>query len=86
MGFMRLECSVWNNGRGAFGVKVLGGLSIRQAHFDRLCSPIIVNIDGIDVEVNIDKKTFWNQESGELIRRPFLDYFERHGLRKGDQL
>jgi len=38
---------------------------------------------GIDVEVNIDKKTFWNQKSGELIRRPFLDYFERHGLRKG---
>ena len=84
MSGVRFKCSVWNNGKGGFGVEILG--SFRRAHFDRLCSPIIVEIDGVDVEVNIEKKTFWNQKCGELIRRPFLDYFERHALRKGDQL
>ena len=86
MGVVRLKCSVWNNGSGGFGVRVLGDFSLRQAHFDRLCSPINVNIDGVDVEVNIDTKAFWNQKYGEFVRRPFLHYFERHGLRKGDQL
>ena len=85
MSVVRLKCSVLNDGRGS-GLKVLGGFSLRHAHFDRLCSPIIVNIDGIDVEVNIDKKGFWNHKCGELIRRPFFDYFERHGLRKDDKL
>jgi hypothetical protein len=85
-GGARLECSVWSNGGTGWGVKILGGTSVREAHFDRKLSPVVVEIDGIDVPVNIDKKSFWTRTCGELLRKPFEDYFKRNGLNTGDRV
>jgi hypothetical protein len=80
MGVRKLECSIWQNGRTGWGIKVLGGLSVRLAEFDRTQSPVIVEIDGEDVSVNVNKKSFWNSTCGELIRKPFGDFARKHGL------
>jgi hypothetical protein len=83
MSTTRLECSVWNNSQSGWGLKILGGPSVRLTHFDRNLSPIIVELDGVDVSVNVNKKSFWNRTCGELIRKPFADFFKRHDLATG---
>jgi hypothetical protein len=86
MSVPRLECSIWHNGQTGWGIKVLGGLSVRLANFDRTQSPVIVEIDGEDIPVNVDKKSFWNSSCGELIRKPFGDFRRRHGLSTADRV
>ena len=86
MGAVRLKCSVWNNGQSGWGVKILGGPGVRSAHFDRSSSPVIVELDGVDVSVNIDKDSFWTKTCGELIRKPFEDFFKRHSLSTPDRV
>ena len=86
MSLERLECSIWHNGQTGWGIRVLGGLSVRLANFDRKRSPVIVEIDGVDVPVNVDKKTFWNRTCGELISKPFGDFSRRHGLSTVDHV
>ena len=77
MGVRKLKCSIWHNGRTGWGIKVLGGMSVRLANFDRSQSPVIVEIDGEDVSVNVDKKSFWNSTCGELIRKLFGKFAEK---------
>jgi hypothetical protein len=86
MGVRRLECSIWHNGQTGWGIKVLGGISVRLANFDRSQSPVIVEIDGVDVPVNVDKKSFWTSTCGELIRKPFGDFTKKHGLAVSDRV
>jgi hypothetical protein len=45
---------------------------------------VIVEIDGEDVSVNIDKNSFWTSTCGELIKKPFGPFFKRHGLSSSD--
>jgi hypothetical protein len=82
----KLGCSVWTNGQNGWGIKVLGGLAVRIAHFDRKQSPIIVEINGSDVSVNINKDSFWTPKCGELIRKPFEQFAKLHRLRNGDRV
>lgn len=80
----RLECSVWTNGSGSWGIRILGGTQVRDAHFRRDLSPVIVEIDGRDYKFNVDKKSFWTRTCGELIGVAVKDWKTRHGLRSGD--
>ena len=86
MSAIKLECSIWTNGETGWGLKVLGGLRTRLAHFDRKTSPVVVEIDGIDVSVNIDKNSFWTPRCGELIRKPIGQFAKRHRLKTGDRV
>ena len=82
----QLECSVWTNGSGSWGIRILGGPQVRAAHFRRDLSPVIVEIDGRDYEFNVDKKSFWTKTCGELICVPVRAWKTRHGLRSGDHV
>jgi hypothetical protein len=82
----RLECSIWNNGQSGWGIKVLGGKDVRRGHFDRRLSPVIVEIDGIETAVNIDKDSFWNDTCGELINKVFREFKVRHNLKSSDRV
>ena len=82
----RLKCSIWTNGGTGWGLKVLGNVSVRQANFDRSKSPVIVEIDGEGVEMNIDKDSFWNKTCGELINKAIRDFKDRHNLKAYDHV
>jgi hypothetical protein len=86
MGVERLECSIWTNGQSGWGIKILGGKDVRQNHFDRKQTPVIVEVDGIDTSVNIDKESFWNETCGELIHKTFRDFTARHHLKSADRV
>jgi len=82
----RLECSLWTNGSTGWGIKILGGADLRRKFFERKLGPIVVEIDGVDVPVNIDKNSFWNSTCGELINKSFRTFKERHNLTSGERL
>jgi len=86
MGVERLECSVWTNGQFGWGIRILGGKGVRQDHFDRRQNPVIVEIDGIETSVNIDKDSFWNERCGELIHKNFGRFAVRHDLKSSDRV
>jgi hypothetical protein len=81
----RIECSVWTNGRDSWGVRILGGLSVRQKHFHPQKSPVLVLIDGIEYPFNVAKHSFWTS-CGELIGKPLATWKRRHGLRSGTRV
>jgi hypothetical protein len=76
----RIECSVWNNGRGGWGLKVLGGPEVRTVSFNRGLGCVALVLDESEVWVNIDKKSFWNETCGELICKGIGEYVARHNL------
>jgi hypothetical protein len=82
----RIECSVWNNGAKGWGLKVLGGLEVRKLHFRRSLSPVQIALEGILFPFNIDKKSFWTPECGELIKVPLRNWIIRNGLKSGDRV
>jgi hypothetical protein len=55
-------------------------------HFDRAKSPISVEVSGQDVQVNIDKQSFWDSNCGELINKGLRDWIMQHNLRTGDSV
>ena len=79
-----IECSVWNNGGSGWGLRVLGGLKVRHLHFRRSHSPVLIELDGKWCDPNVDKDSFWNENCGELIRKPLSDWINKHNLRTGD--
>lgn len=81
-----IECSVWNNGRNGWGLKVLGGTHVRLMHFRRDQSPILVELDGASFPLNVDKKSFWTKDCGELIGVALRSWIVRHGLTTGDRV
>jgi hypothetical protein len=82
---LKLECTVWNNGRTGWGIRVLGGAAVRSAHFRPEMSPVIVEIDGVKHLVNVRKKSFWTK-CGELIHKGFREWKDRHNLEAGDHV
>lgn len=82
----RIECSVWNNGAKGWGLKVLGGLEIRELHFRRGLSPVQIALDGTLFPFNIDKKSFWTPGCGELIKVPLRNWIIGNGLKSGDRV
>jgi hypothetical protein len=65
---------------------VLGGTEVRHKHFDRRRSPVVLEMDGTEVSVNIDKDSFWNGTCGELIHKSFRDFSERNNLKPSDRV
>lgn len=53
-----LLCSVWSNGKTGWGLKVPGGTEVRRRYFGRSHAKIALELDGIEVLVNIAKKSF----------------------------
>ncbi len=82
----RIECSVWNDRRAGWGLKVLGGTDVRRLNFDRSLGCIALILDGSEAWINIDKKSFWNETSGELISKNIGDYVARHNLKTSDRV
>jgi hypothetical protein len=81
-----IECSVWNNGTETWGLKILGGLKVRQRYFQRSESPVDVELDGTVYPFNIDKKSFWTPKCGELLGVPLRNWIMRNGLKSGDRV
>jgi hypothetical protein len=79
----KIECSVWNNGKNGWGLKVLGGPSVRTRHFGALSSPVRVELDGEWAQFNIDKKSFWTPACGELIGIALRDWIMKNRLTPG---
>jgi hypothetical protein len=82
----RIECSIWNNGGTGWGLKVLGGLRAREAHFRRNQSPILVEAGSAPFQVNIDKDSFWTETCGELISIALREWIMQVGLTTGDRV
>ena len=83
---LRIKCSIFSNGSNGWGVRVLGGLKVRLEHFDRSASPVWIEVDGADVDFNVDKRTFWNGGCGELIRKPVEAWAKTRNLKTGDHV
>jgi hypothetical protein len=81
-----IECSVWNNGREAWGLKVLGGIETRKRYFRREESPVSLELDGQPCLFNIDKKSFWTGTCVELIGVKLRDWIVKNGLKSGDRV
>lgn len=82
----RIECSVWTNGSNGWGVRVLGGNNVREKYFQKTISPVIVEVDGVDREFNINKKSFWTNACGELIGKAIRGWKDRHKLESGERV
>lgn len=83
---IRLECSVWTNGKNGWGVRILGGKKVREVNFRRKISPVVVEIDGVEQRFNVNKKSFWTTTCGELIGKAIRDWKDRHSLKPGDHV
>ena len=66
--------TAWNNGRhyqsgAGYGLKI--ALEDRDKYFDRNWGSVFVQIQGIneEVEVNINKQSFWTEACRELISK-----------------
>jgi hypothetical protein len=82
----KIECSVWNNGGKGWGLKVLGGLDVRERHFRRTHSPILIDLDGTHFPFNIDKESFWTPPCGELIGVALRNWIAKNGLNSGNRV
>ncbi len=80
----RIACSVWNNSRKGWGLKVSGGADVRGRNFNRDLGCIALVLDGVEVWINIDKKSFWIEDCGELISKSIGEYVARHNLKASD--
>ncbi len=82
----RIECSVWDSGRKGLGLKVPGGPDVRSLNFNRSLGCIALVLDGSEVWINIDKKSFWSAECAELVNKGLADYIARHNLQLSDRV
>lgn len=82
----RIECSVWNNGGAAWGLKVLGGLRVRKLYFHPARSPVFLELGGALSPINVKKKSFWTEDCGELISVELREWIMKKGLATGDRV
>lgn len=84
----RIECSVWSNGSNGFGITILGGALVRRQHFDRLQSPVLIELDGEFVSFNVDKDSFWKDQKDcrHLINKTLKSWFQARSLKTGDHI
>ena len=74
----------WNNGEhkasgAGYGVKL--SVEDRDSFFDRKWEKVVVTLpNGIKVEANVKKASFWNGTCRELINKKFGEWFIEKGL------
>jgi hypothetical protein len=82
-----LSGRIWNNGAEGWGIQI-PELTVRRKYFDRRMNrgKIMVEVDGLEHEMNIDKESFWTATCGELIHKSIKEFVKRHGLKTGDRV
>jgi hypothetical protein len=85
----KIECSVWYNSTNDWGLTILGGPNVRDAHFDRARSPVFVELSGTFYPCNVDKDSFWKSTSKRcihLINVNVKKWADLNGLHSGDHV
>jgi hypothetical protein len=84
----KIECSVWNNGGEGWGLNILGGPSVRDAHFDRAKSPVFVELNGVAHPFNVSKESFWKDKGAcrHIIQKAVRSWVNANDLHKGDRV
>ena len=64
--------TAWNNGQyhntgAGYGFKI--SIGDRDKYFKKYWKNVILNLDGKNIEVNIDKPSFWGNQCRELISK-----------------
>lgn len=79
-----MEVTAWNNGKhlvtgAGYGFKV--NAKDRDQHFERSWKTVLVSLPGEerDVDVNIEKSSFWSETCHELINREFGRWLLENG-------
>ena len=78
-----MKVTAWKNGRFntqglSFGLKVTA--NDRDRHFRRIWKSVFIRLpNGLDIEVNIDKASFWNNTCRELISKEIGDWLHEYG-------
>ena len=76
--------TAWNNGKhhptgAGYGLKI--AIQDRDAHFSKDWSSVVVTLpNGVKVESNINKSSFWGKSCRELINQQFGQWFMEQGL------
>lgn len=74
----------WNNGKhqasgAGYGVKL--SVQDRDSFFDRKWKKVIITLpDGVKVEANVKKDSFWNETCRELINKKLGVWFIENNL------
>lgn len=82
----KIQCSVWNNGGAAWGLKVLGGLCVRELYFHPAQSPVFIELDGALSPVNVKKRSLWTEDCGKLISIDLRKWIMKNGLATEDRV
>lgn len=72
--------TVWSNGSGSYGLKI--DASNRDKFFKREWKTIFLQLEGepTEIEVNVNKSSFWNPVCRELIHREIGRWLQANGL------
>ncbi len=80
MSNQEFEAVAWNNGKTGYGLKI--SAKNRDAFLQREWRTVNLHLAGRSepIEVNIDKRSFWNDTCRELINKEIGIWFEEYGL------
>jgi hypothetical protein len=67
---------VWSHGESGWGLKVLGGVSVRKANFDPKQSPVLAEIAGTFYPCEVKKRSFWTKTLRRAHDRHFRSWFQ----------
>jgi hypothetical protein len=81
----RIECSVWNNGGSAWGLRVLGGPSTRGRYFNESHKDVQVELGDCVFRFSTGRPSFW-RKCPELIGKPLREWFAALDLKPGDRV
>ena len=75
--------TAWNNGRAGYGLKIR--LSDRKRFFDRKWKTVTLSSNPSNGKlladrVNVEKRSFWSNECGELISKDIRNWLRDQGL------
>ena len=72
--------TAWNNGSTGYGVRI--AMRDREQFFRKEWKSVILELEGstVQVEVNVDKLSFWRPGCGELISREIRVWLKENGL------
>jgi hypothetical protein len=79
-----MNVTAWNNGQhhasgAGYGVKVAA--QDRDVYFNNSWTSVFISLPGVsgEVEVNINKRSFWGATCGELISHEFGSWLRTNG-------
>ena len=77
---VKVIVTAWSNGSGSFGLKI--GVGDRDKFFKREWKTVFLQFAGAqtEIEVNIDKPSFWSPTCRELIHHEIGRWFEMNGF------